>query len=147
VFHCGFSFGVQGVAKCVEDVGVGFMFAPRFHPAMKAVAPVRKSLRIKTAFNILGPMLNPSRAPHSIVGVYHENLVSLTIAFSLFDFRNCSNHSHSSVLNLTVLYIRNSVMLPGLMWLLYDKVGAKNGEDYATLRHKTHTGSPLRGTR
>lgn len=71
------------MAKCVEDVGVGFIFAPRYHPAMKAVAPVRKSLKIKTAFNILGPMLNPSRAPHSIVGVYHENLVSLTIAFSL----------------------------------------------------------------
>ncbi|KAG0587745.1 hypothetical protein KC19_2G188500 [Ceratodon purpureus] len=67
--------GPEGVAKCVEDVGVGFIFAPRYHPAMKAVAPVRKSLKIKTAFNILGPMLNPSRAPHSIVGVYHENLV------------------------------------------------------------------------
>lgn len=67
--------GPEGVAKCVEDVGMGFMFAPRYHPAMKAVAPVRKALKIKTAFNILGPMLNPSRAPHSIVGVYHENLV------------------------------------------------------------------------
>jgi anthranilate phosphoribosyltransferase len=67
--------GPEGVAKCVEDVGVGFMFAPRYHPAMKAVAPVRKSLKIKTAFNILGPMLNPARAPHSIVGVYHDNLV------------------------------------------------------------------------
>lgn len=67
--------GPEGVAKCVEDVGVGFMFAPRYHPAMKAVAPVRKALKIKTAFNILGPMLNPARAPHSIVGVYHDNLV------------------------------------------------------------------------
>lgn len=54
---------------------MGFMLAPRYHPAMKAVAPVRKALKFKTAFNILGPMLNPSRAPHSIVGVYHENLV------------------------------------------------------------------------
>ncbi|XP_024400584.1 anthranilate phosphoribosyltransferase, chloroplastic [Physcomitrium patens] len=67
--------GPEGVAKCVEDVGVGFMFAPTYHPAMKVVAPVRRSLKIKTAFNILGPMLNPSRAPHSIVGVYHDNLV------------------------------------------------------------------------
>jgi anthranilate phosphoribosyltransferase len=67
--------GPKGVATCVKDVGVGFMLAPRYHPAMKLVAPVRKSLKVKTAFNILGPMLNPARAPHSIVGVYHENLV------------------------------------------------------------------------
>ncbi|CAK9206209.1 unnamed protein product [Sphagnum troendelagicum] len=67
--------GPEGVATCVKDVGVGFMLAPRYHPAMKLVAPVRKSLKVKTAFNILGPMLNPARAPHSIVGVYHENLV------------------------------------------------------------------------
>ncbi|KAH9539273.1 hypothetical protein CY35_15G049500 [Sphagnum magellanicum] len=71
---CGASVA-KGVATCVKDVGVGFMLAPRYHPAMKLVAPVRKSLKVKTAFNILGPMLNPARAPHSIVGVYHENLV------------------------------------------------------------------------
>lgn len=44
---CGLSHGNQGVAKCVEEVGMGFMFAPRYHPAMKAVAPVRKALKIK----------------------------------------------------------------------------------------------------
>jgi anthranilate phosphoribosyltransferase len=82
-------FSLQGVATCVKDVGVGFMLAPRYHPAMKLVAPVRKSLKVKTAFNILGPMLNPARAPHSIVGVYHENLVRrlqfcVTIVFGIF---------------------------------------------------------------
>jgi anthranilate phosphoribosyltransferase len=81
--------GPEGVATCVKDVGVGFMLAPRYHPAMKLVAPVRKSLKVKTAFNILGPMLNPARAPHSIVGVYHENLVRklqfcVTIVFGIF---------------------------------------------------------------
>ena len=61
------------------------MFAPRFHPTMTVVAQVCKPLKIKTAFNILGPMFNPSHTPHSIVGVYHENLISLTIAFNLFN--------------------------------------------------------------
>lgn len=56
--------GPEGVAACVKEVGVGFMFAPRYHPAMKHVAPVRKALGVRTAFNILGPMLNPAvRAP------------------------------------------------------------------------------------
>ena len=92
---CGLSHGNQGVAKCVEEVGMGFMFAPRYHPAMKAVAPVRKALKIKTAFNILGPMLNPSRAPHSIVGVYHENLVRLTHFHYLVMKRPCLLYAHS----------------------------------------------------
>lgn len=92
---CGLSHGNQGVAKCVEEVGMGFMFAPRYHPAMKAVAPVRKALKIKTAFNILGPMLNPSRAPHSIVGVYHQNLVRLTHFHYLVMKRPCLLYAHS----------------------------------------------------
>lgn len=71
------------------------MFAPRYHPAMKAVAPVRKALKIKTAFNILGPMLNPSRAPYSIVGVYHENLVSLTPFHYLVMKLPCLLYAHS----------------------------------------------------
>ena len=71
------------MAKYIEDVGVGFMFAPRFHPTMKAVAPICKSLKIKTSFNIFSPMLNPTCALHSIVGICHENLVTLTIVFSL----------------------------------------------------------------
>lgn len=65
------------------------MFAPTYHPAMKVVAPVRRSLKIKTAFNILGPMLNPSRAPHSIVGVYHDNLVSRSILFCVLISEDC----------------------------------------------------------
>src|SRR5207342_2459031 len=52
------------IAKCIADVGIGFMFAPNHHPAMKNVAPVRKELGIKTIFNILGPLTNPAGAPN-----------------------------------------------------------------------------------
>lgn len=51
------------------------MMAPKYHPAMKIVSPVRKKLKVKTAFNILGPMLNPARVPYAVVGVFSENLV------------------------------------------------------------------------
>ncbi|KAL3699292.1 hypothetical protein R1sor_017314 [Riccia sorocarpa] len=70
------NLGAEGVARCVEEVGIGFMLAANFHPAMKIVSPVRKSIKIKTAFNFLGPMLNPSRVPYAIVGVYNKDLVS-----------------------------------------------------------------------
>ena len=61
-------FGVQldlgpdGTARCLDEAGITFMFAPRFHPAMKAVVPVRRALKVRTAFNVLGPMLNPAGA-------------------------------------------------------------------------------------
>jgi anthranilate phosphoribosyltransferase len=58
-------------------VGVGFMMSANYHPAMKIVRPVRKKLKIKTVFNILGPLLNPARVPHAVIGVYHENIVSI----------------------------------------------------------------------
>lgn len=65
----------QGVVKCVDEAGIGFMMAPKYHPAMKIVSPIRKKLKVKTAFNILGPMLNPARVPFAVVGVFSENLV------------------------------------------------------------------------
>ncbi|CAN6446254.1 unnamed protein product [Victoria cruziana] len=66
----------EGVKTCIEEVGIGFMMGPEYHPAMKIVGPVRKKLKIKTVFNILGPMLNPARVPYAVVGVYHQELVS-----------------------------------------------------------------------
>ncbi|CAL5325271.1 unnamed protein product [Camellia sinensis] len=66
----------EGVKTCVEEVGIGFMMSPKYHPAMKIVAPVRRVLRVKTVFNILGPMLNPARVPFAVVGVYKEDLVN-----------------------------------------------------------------------
>lgn len=80
--------GPEGVAKCVDEVGIGFMMAPKYHAAMKIVSPVRKKLKVKTAFNILGPMLNPARVPFAVVGVYSENLVStMAKALQLFGMK------------------------------------------------------------
>lgn len=65
----------QGVKECVNQAGIGFMMSPIYHPAMKIVRPIRKKLKVKTVFNILGPMLNPARVPFAVVGVYKEDLV------------------------------------------------------------------------
>lgn len=67
----------QVVEKCVETVGIGFMFAPHFNPAMKYVGPVRKELGIRTVFNILGPLSNPSRAKKMMIGVYSPQLTEV----------------------------------------------------------------------
>ncbi len=67
----------QIVEKCVEEAGIGFMFAPHFNPAMKYVGPVRKEMGIRTVFNILGPLSNPSRAKAMIVGVYSPKLTEV----------------------------------------------------------------------
>ncbi|XVF09314.1 hypothetical protein REPUB_Repub07fG0081900 [Reevesia pubescens] len=65
----------EGVTTCVNKAGIGFMMSPKYHPAMKIVSPVRKKLKIKTVFNILGPMLNPASVSYAVVGVYSEDLV------------------------------------------------------------------------
>lgn len=62
------------VEKCIETIGIGFMFAPYFHPSMKNVASVRKELGVKTVFNILGPLTNPSKAQAHVLGVYEPKL-------------------------------------------------------------------------
>jgi anthranilate phosphoribosyltransferase len=67
------------IAQCIAEVGVGFMFAPNHHPAMKNVAPVRKELGIKTIFNLLGPLTNPASAPNILMGVFHPDLVGIQV--------------------------------------------------------------------
>jgi anthranilate phosphoribosyltransferase len=69
----------EQIARCIADVGIGFMFAPNHHPAMKNVAPVRKELGIKTIFNILGPLTNPAGAPNILMGVFHADLVGIQV--------------------------------------------------------------------
>ncbi|MCV0439636.1 MAG: anthranilate phosphoribosyltransferase [Hydrogenophaga sp.] len=69
----------EQIARCIEQVGVGFMFAPNHHPAMKNVAPVRRELGIKTIFNILGPLTNPASAPNILMGVFHPDLVGIQV--------------------------------------------------------------------
>lgn len=65
------------VVECVERCGIAFLFAPVNHPAMKAVAPIRKQLGIRTCFNILGPMVNAAAAQRAVIGVFHEELLEL----------------------------------------------------------------------
>lgn len=69
----------EQIAKCIEQVGIGFMFAPNHHPAMKNVAPVRKELGVRTIFNILGPLTNPASAPNILMGVFHPDLVGIQV--------------------------------------------------------------------
>ncbi len=79
------SLGVQinlqanQVSECLSTTGIGFMFAPNHHPAMKNVASVRKELGIRTIFNILGPLTNPASAPHMLMGVFHPDLVGIQV--------------------------------------------------------------------
>jgi anthranilate phosphoribosyltransferase len=67
------------ISRCIDEVGLGFMFAPNHHPAMKNVAPVRKELGVRTLFNILGPLTNPAGAPHILMGVFHADLVGIQV--------------------------------------------------------------------
>jgi anthranilate phosphoribosyltransferase len=67
------------VARCIADTGIGFMYAPLHHPAMKAVAPVRRELGVRTVFNILGPLTNPADAPNVLMGVFHPDLVGIQV--------------------------------------------------------------------
>ncbi len=69
----------ERIARCIEEVGVGFMFAPNHHAAMKHVAPVRKELGVRTIFNILGPLTNPASAPNILMGVFHADLVGIQV--------------------------------------------------------------------
>jgi anthranilate phosphoribosyltransferase len=69
----------EQVARCIERCGIGFMFAPNFHPAMKAVAGVRREMGVRTLFNILGPLTNPAGAPNILMGVFHPDLVGIQV--------------------------------------------------------------------
>ncbi|MBP7581917.1 MAG: anthranilate phosphoribosyltransferase [Vogesella sp.] len=71
------SLNAGQVARCIDEIGVGFMFAPNHHTAMKYVAPVRKELGVRTIFNILGPLTNPAGAPNQVMGVFHPDLVGI----------------------------------------------------------------------
>jgi anthranilate phosphoribosyltransferase len=69
----------EAVAKSIDATGIGFMFAPNHHPAMKNVGPVRKELGVRTIFNILGPLTNPADAPNILMGVFHPDLVGIQV--------------------------------------------------------------------
>jgi anthranilate phosphoribosyltransferase len=67
------------VGHCIDEIGLGFMFAPNHHSAMKHAAPVRRELGVRTLFNILGPLTNPAGAPNQVLGVFHPDLVGILV--------------------------------------------------------------------
>lgn len=69
----------EQTARCLREVGVGFMFAPNYHAAMKYAAPVRRELGVRTLFNLLGPLTNPAGAPNQVMGVFHPDLVGIQV--------------------------------------------------------------------
>jgi anthranilate phosphoribosyltransferase len=69
----------ERVAECIATTGLGFMFAPNHHSAMKNVAPVRREMSVRTIFNILGPLTNPAGAPNQLMGVFHPDLIGIQV--------------------------------------------------------------------
>jgi anthranilate phosphoribosyltransferase len=69
----------EQVAACIDACGIGFMYAPVHHPAMKMVSPIRRELGVRTLFNILGPLTNPANAPNILMGVFHPDLVGIQV--------------------------------------------------------------------
>jgi len=67
----------EQVGQCIDKIGIGFMFAPNFHGAMKHAAPVRRELGVRTIFNVLGPLTNPANANNQVLGVFHPDLVGI----------------------------------------------------------------------
>jgi anthranilate phosphoribosyltransferase len=73
------SLNAEQVAACIAETGLGFMFAPNFHAAMKNIAPIRREMGVRTIFNILGPLINPADAPNALLGVFHPDLVGILV--------------------------------------------------------------------
>ncbi|MCU0870269.1 MAG: anthranilate phosphoribosyltransferase [Burkholderiales bacterium] len=73
------SLSPAAIAQCIDTEGLGFMFAPNHHGAMKHAAPVRRELGVRTLFNILGPLTNPAGAPNQVLGVFHPDLVGILV--------------------------------------------------------------------
>ncbi|MBN2183021.1 MAG: anthranilate phosphoribosyltransferase [Sedimentisphaerales bacterium] len=106
--------GPEVVAKCIREARVGFMFAPMYHPAMKYVQPIRKSLGFRTVFNILGPLANPAGVPALVLGVAEERLLEVMAeALKILDTRfamvvHSSGLDEMSIAGLTkILELKN----------------------------------------
>jgi anthranilate phosphoribosyltransferase len=73
------ALSAEQVSDSIANTGLGFMFAPNFHAAMKNIAPVRREMGVRTVFNILGPLINPADAPNALIGVFHPDLVGILV--------------------------------------------------------------------
>ena len=103
---CGFDLDCppEAMGRAIAEIGLGFLFAPRLHPAFAAVAPVRRALGVRTLFNLLGPLVNPTRPAYAVVGVYDAALTELMGA-ALRDLgvrRALVVHGHDGLDELTV---------------------------------------------
>lgn len=93
----------EQVARCVDEVGIGFCFAPLFHPAMKHATPVRREIALRTVFNVLGPLANPARAKRQLIGVYSAELTEVLadVLRALGSERAFVVHGHGGLDELT----------------------------------------------
>jgi len=115
--------GVERVNQVINEVGFGFMFAPRFHPAMKYAMPPRKELGVRTVFNILGPMTNPAGVKRLLLGVYHKDLMPLVAeVLSLTGIEHAVIvHSQDGLDEVSVcaptdfLELKNGQIVPGML--------------------------------
>lgn len=116
------------IIKCLQQINIAFMYAPINHPAMKYVAPIRKSLGIRTCFNILGPLINAASAQYAVIGVFDSNLMSL-MANALKEVNNVEHvviihgvglDEISPLGSATILEIKN-ISLPGILPKVYDE--------------------------
>lgn len=133
----------SGVERCLEEVGIGFMFAPVFHPAMAYVAPVRRELGVRTAFNFLGPLVNPARPGSQVVGVSDSRM--LPVVANVFArrgaratvFQGLDGLDELSTVMPSVVYevadhqVRRHTLDPEDLELTHARIGDLRGGDVA----------------
>ncbi len=101
----------DGVARCMREAGIGFMFAQKFHPAMRYVGPIRREIGIRTAFNVLGPLTNPAHAEYQVLGV-----ASAPLAEKLARALSRMGTQHALVVHGTDGVDELSLSAPSLVW-------------------------------
>lgn len=137
--------GPAGVARCVEEAGIGFCFAPRYHPAMRHAIPIRRELGVPTAFNFLGPLANPARVRRQVVGVgdpaMAEKMAGVLVAggatrvmvvHGADGLDELSTTGPSSVHSYREGTLSQSVVDPGALGLAAARVEDLRGGDAAT---------------
>jgi anthranilate phosphoribosyltransferase len=134
--------GPAGVARCIEEAGIGFAFAPRFHPAMRHAGPVRRELGVATVFNFLGPLANPARPRYQLLGVSDrrmaEKMVGVLDAFGVEvalvvwghdGLDELSTTSGSTALSLRRGEVESFVVDPGRLGLKVASLAQLRGGD------------------
>jgi anthranilate phosphoribosyltransferase len=150
--------GPEGVARCVDEAGIGFCFAPRFHPAMRFAGPTRRELGVPTTFNFLGPLANPARVRRQVVGVSDPTMAERMLATlaELGTERAMVFHGGDGLDELTTTTVsdvfelvdgdaRHSVIDPGELGIARVDMSALVGGDpahNAAIAHRVLDGEP-----